>query len=62
MSKIDDFGLLPREGKDCIRCLDLVLKIRHGEIKGVVLSCHPLDQIADEDLAKFIESRELTPN
>lgn len=62
MSKIDDYGLLSKEARDCVRCLDLVLKIRHGEIKGVVLSCHPLDQIADADLAQYIESREMSPN
>jgi hypothetical protein len=39
--------------------MDLVLKIRRGEITGVVLSCHPLEEIADEDLRRYIESEKL---
>ena len=62
MSKIDDYGLLPHSGKDCPRCMDLVIKIRRGELTGTVLSCHPLDQILEPDLAKYIETREMSPN
>lgn len=39
--------------------MDLILQIRRGEITGVVLSCHPLDDIADEELRQYIESEKL---
>jgi len=60
--KIDEFGLITKDGKDCPKCMDLIIKIRRGELTGTVLSCHPLDQIIDEDLAQYIESREMSPN
>lgn len=62
MSKLDDFGLIKEKPGQCRRCLELCLKIKRGEITGVVMSCHPLDQIIDGDLAKYIESREVSPN
>lgn len=52
-------SLVANEGKHCPDCMDLVLKIRRGEITGVVLSCHPLEEIADEDLRRYIESEKL---
>jgi hypothetical protein len=43
----------------CPKCLDQIIKIRQGKLKGVVLSCHPLDQISDENLAKYIQSKKV---
>ena len=43
----------------CPRCLALLVKIRRGEITGAVLSCHPLDEIADMMLKPYIESRKM---
>jgi hypothetical protein len=59
---MNDDNLFATNGKDCHRCLDLVLKIRRGELTGVVLSCHPLDEIVDIDLAKYVESRKVGSN
>ena len=58
----NDETLFATNGKDCHRCLDLVLQIRRGELTGVVLSCHPLDEIVDADLAKYVESRRVGQN
>lgn len=62
MSNLDDFGLIKPKPGECPRCLELCLKIKRGEITGVVMSCHPLDMIIDGDLAKYIESREIGRN
>jgi hypothetical protein len=62
MSRLDDYGLISKEARNCDRCLALVIKIRRGELKGVVMSCHPLDEIVDSDLRKYIESREISRN
>lgn len=42
--------------------MDMVIKIRRGELTGVILSCHPLDLIVDADLQKYVESREMSNN
>lgn len=49
-------------GKDCPRCMDMMIKIRAGELKGPVLSCHPLNELFEPELAKFIETREVSKN
>lgn len=51
--------LLATKTSECHKCMDLILQIRRGEITGVVLSCHPLDDIADEELRQYIESEKL---
>ena len=43
--------------EECPRCLEQIIQIRQGKLKGVVLSCHPLDQISEKALAQFIESK-----
>ena len=43
----------------CPRCLELLIKIRQGEITGAVLSCHPLDEMADIVIKEFITSKKL---
>lgn len=43
----------------CPKCLDLLIQIRKGEIKGIVFSCHPLDEIADLLLKPYIESKKM---
>lgn len=62
MSRLDDYGVIPKEAAQCNRCLQLVIKIRRGELKGIVTSCHPLDQIAEPAIAKYIESRRIEEN
>lgn len=37
--------------------MEQIIQIRQGKLKGVVLSCHPLDQISEKALAQFIESK-----
>jgi len=51
-----------KSSRDCPKCLDLMLKIRAGEIKGTVLSCHPLNELFEPELAQYIESREMSQN
>lgn len=46
----------------CPRCLALIIKIRRGEITGAVLSCHPLEEIADLILKPYIVSKEMRAN
>jgi len=43
----------------CPKCLELLIKIRNGEITGAVLSCHPLEDIADIVIKPFITSKKL---
>jgi len=43
----------------CPRCLALIVQIRRGELKGAVLSCHPLDQIADLMMKPYIETKSM---
>lgn len=59
---VDLQELLAKEGRECPRCMDMVIKIRRGELTGVILSCHPLDLIVDADLQKYVESREMSNN
>ena len=47
------------DSRFCPKCLDLIIKIRRGEITGAVLSCHPLEELADVELKPYIESRKM---
>jgi hypothetical protein len=49
-------------GKDCPRCMDMMIKIRAGELKGPVLSCHPLNELFEPELAQYVDSREVSKN
>lgn len=53
MTIINPFHETP---ETCPKCLEQIIKIRQGKLKGVVLSCHPLDQISEKDLAQYIKS------
>jgi hypothetical protein len=57
---IDINHFLADDVNECDYCLELVIKIRQGKITGAVLSCHPLDKVADIQLAQYIESKKIS--
>jgi hypothetical protein len=57
---IDIDHFIADDVNECDYCLDLVIKIRQGKITGPVLSCHPLDKVADAQLAQYIESTKIS--
>jgi hypothetical protein len=53
---LDEFMRINNPGNDCVECLELLRKIRAGELKGIVVSCHPLDEIAEPAIQRYIKS------